>query len=718
MIPRIALVLLISVSCAWGQKRLTIEAICGASKFSPRTLGQVQWIPHTPAFTHFKSDSASGRVMIERIDAESGASSILIDSDAFPDLEPPRREKRFALPSYHWAPDGRSVLLPNTHDLVLIRLPEKTRVRLTDDQAEERDPAFSPDGETIAYLKNGNLHVFDLRRNREIPLTRHGTDALLIGRFDWVYEEEFHIRTGFAWSPDSRSIAFFELDTSPEPPTPIVDFLPLENTVTHIKYPKAGQPNAVVRIGVASLSSKKTVWMDTGGEPDSYIPRIHWLPDGRGLLIQRLNRLQNRLDLLLADARTGESRVILTEKDESGWVDFPEDILFLERTDRFLWLSERSGWSHLYLCGMDGNPVRVLTSGAWNVTEVEHIDETGGWVYFTATEAGPLERQLYRVPLNGGPAQRISSGPGAHSVQFSECGRYYLDVFSNVATPPRTSLHRPDGSLVRVVESGEIPELNGYALSPPEFLILKTDDGLRLNAFLMKPADFDPSRKYPVLVTTYGCPGTQVVRNAWSHGLGDLYHQFLLQNGFLVFGLDNRGMAQMGNDFKNLAYRDLSSGLEDQILGVRYLKNLPFVDSTRVGIWGWSGGGWMTCLAMTKGAGHFKAGAAVAPLTDLRNYDTIWMERYMGLPDGNPEGYAACNVLEHAGDLQGSLLLIHGAVDDNVHFANTMQLVHALQEAGKSFDLMVYPDKKHSIRGEKARIHLYKKMTDFFLKNL
>lgn len=714
----IPFLIILQISSIWAQKQFTIEDIFGTSKFDTKTLSQVQWAPNSQAFTCYEKDEESGHRLIKLVNVARGEPSILISSDDIPDLSEPQREKRFTLPNYRWAPDGKSILLPNTHDLALVTLPDKALRQLTDDQDEERDPTFSPDSRYIAYLKDWNLHILSIQTGVETSLTKQGTEDLLVGRFDWVYEEEFGIRTGFEWSPDSKSIAYFQLDTSHEINFPIVDFIPVHNTVEYLKYPKAGERNAIVRIGVVSLQTKKTVWMDTGDQPDQYIPRIHWLPDGRHVAIQRLNRTQNKLDLILADVRTGKSRVILTDEDKNGWVDHPEKLFFLKSQPLFIWPSERSNWNHLYLYDTDGKKIRSLTSGNWNVVEVLHVDEANSWIYFIGTKASPLERQLYRVSLDGKRFERLSQEAGTHSVRMSEDGQYYLDVFSNIETPTRTTLHRTDGTVVRLIKESDIPALDGYALSLPEFLTIPTQDGFECNAYLMKPVDFDPARQYPVIVYTYGCPGTQVVLNSWRNGKGSLYNQLWLQNGYLVFGLDNRGMDNMGNDFKNGVYRDLSKGLEDQIAGVRYLKSLPFVDASRIGIRGWSGGGWMTCLAMTKGTGYFRAGVAVASVTDLRNYDTIWMERYMGLPDDNPEGYAESNVLNYAGDLEGSLLLIHGAADDNVHFSNTMQLVQALQDSGKTFEMMVYPNKKHSIRGQQTRVHLYQKMTDFFLKNL
>jgi dipeptidyl-peptidase-4 len=702
-----------------AQKALTVEDIFGTDLFKAKALRGVEWIPGRSAFTFLEKDG-SGRNRIVRMDAETGIKESLLDSAQAGALSDSRREKRFAIPSYAWSPDGRGVLIPSDKKLYFYETAAGRMRVLNGDAEEERDPAFSPDGTLLAYIKNGNLAVYDIRAESETILTRDGGKDRLIGCFDWVYEEEFSIRTGFAWSPDSKCLAFFELNPKDEPEFPIVNFLPLQNTVETARYPKAGNANALVRIGVIPARGGETVWMDLGPEEDMYIPRIAWLKDSRHLAIQRLNRKQNRLDLLFSEASTGFSQSVLSEEDPGGWVDANDDLVFLDDGRRFVWSSERTNWKHLYLYDIGGRLVRPLTAGNWNVETVVHADKRGRWIYFTASEKSDLETHFYRVGLDGRRCTRLSSEEGTHRIQMSKNGLYYLDTFSNVAAPDRAVIRRSDGSMARVAEPGTIEALKEYRLARASFFRIRTDDGLDLNAYLLKPVDFDSTRKYPVLVHVYGGPSSQTVRNAWRSGagMGSLWHQMMLQKGYLVFCVDNRGTGNRGNDFMNRVYGNMGLGIEDQIRGVEYLRTLPYVDGGRIGIWGWSGGGWMTCLALTRGASHFKAGAAVAPVTDLRNYDSIWTERYMGLPQENPEGFDQSNPVFFIDRYRGGLFLIHGANDDNVHFSNTMQLARALQDRGKPFQLMVYPGKDHSIQGRETQMHLYRAMTDFFIKNL
>ena len=714
----IVCVLSVRLSTCFAQKRLTVEDIYGTDTFNTKTLGDIQWTPDGKAFTYVDQDETTEKITLKRYDLESGERTNLMDSETVDILQDVRYEKRFPIPNYIWSPTGRHILLPSGNDLFLYDVKNKKVRRLTDDAESERDPRFSPDGKKIVYLKKNNLHLLNIATRDEIRLTEQGTVDLLVGRFDWVYEEEFHIRTGFVWSSDSRHIAYFESDQSVEPEFPIVDFIPLYNEAPTMRYPKAGEPNAVVRIGVVPAEGGETIWMDIGQETDIYIPRIHWLNDSKRLAIQRLNRDQNRLDLLLADAETGTSRIILTEEDPHGSVNATDDVIFLKDDRHFIWPSERSNWNHLYLYDLEGNRVRQITAGHWDVTQVVHVDEKRKTVYFIGTEKSSIERHLYRVGLDGQGCQKLTREDGTHRINVSPDGRVYLEVFSNVTTPPRTTLYRNDGQKIRVVEPGEIPALKEYELSAPEFFTLKTDDDLDLNAYLFKPVDFDPQKKYPVLIYTYGCIGSQIVQNDWRGGQGDLWHQMMLQKGYLVFGVDNRGTGFKGNDFKNLTYRNMGVGLVDQIAGAEYLRSLTYVDGHRIGIWGWSGGGWMTCLAMTKGGGAFKTGVAVASVTDWRNYDTIWTEMRMDQPQDNETGYAESNPLNYIDNYQGGLFLIHGTADDNVHMSNTMQLVYALQNARKPFDLMIYPQKRHGIRGQDTRVHLFNKITEFILNNL
>jgi dipeptidyl-peptidase 4 len=718
---------------------LTIEAVVDSGVLRSKGLSAFQWRPDGKAFSYEVGDGGSALLLQ---DAATGAESVLIDSATIGRFGQSRSEKRFRLPGYAWFPDSRRILLNSGRDLAVFVPaapadgdPEasgsaamtgaKSPVSatafspepLTDDPAEERDATVSPDGSSVAYVKSDNLTVLDLRTRREKRLTREGGGDILIGRFDWVYEEEFGIRTGFAWSPDSRRIAYWRLDCSREPRFPLDDFIPIHNEVEWMRYPKAGDPNADVRVGVAPAGGGRTVWADLGPDRDIYVPRIRWLPDGKTLAIQRLNRLQNRLDLLLMDVSNGKTRTVVSETDSAGWVDCSDLVYFL-RDGRMIWGSERSDRMHLYLLAPDGTMIRPLTSGDWDVTALSAVSEPDGLVYFESNEPSPLETHLYRVSLDGGAPERLTADPGTHQTDVSPDRASFLDTHSDARTPVRAVLRRADGSAIRVLRSGDIPGLNEFVLSAPEFFTFRTADGLSLNAMLFKPAGFDSTRKYPVLVSTYGGPASQIVTDSWRAGMGSGWHQIMLQHGYCVFALDNRGTFGHGNRFMNRVYGNMGLAVLDQIEAARWLGSRAWVDSSRIGIWGWSGGGWMTCLALTRGAGVFRAGAAVAPVTDLRNYDTIWTERYMGLPAGNPEGYDASSALHWIDRYRGGLLLVHGTSDDNVHAANSLQLAYALENARKPFELMLYPRKEHGISGKDTQVHLYRVLTDFFLRNL
>jgi dipeptidyl-peptidase-4 len=704
-----------------AQKHLTVEQIYGTEEFDGTSVDGVQWTPDGKGFTYVPTKEETEDLEIWYYDLESGERNRLVSSDDVHVLRSQKREKRFTLDNYLWSPTGTEILFPYENDLYLYDLSTKDLRPLTEDEGEERDPAFSPDGTKLAYLKENNLHVHDIRTGLVAQLTDQGTEHVLVGRFDWVYEEEFDIRTGFFWSPDGEHIAYFQVDEEATPEFPIVDFIPVRNELQPVRYPKPGDGNSIVSIGVVSTEGgAETVWMDTGEETDIYIPRIQWLPDGDVLSIQRINRGQNRLDLLFADVLTGESRVVVTEEAPWGWLEPNDDLTFLTDGGSFLWSSQRDGFTHLYLYHYNGWLMRQLTGGEWDVIEVSGIDEYTETVYFVGTEKNLMERHLYRVQLDGEGFERLSRGDGTHEIDMAADCRYFLDTFSNITTPPRVSLHRSNGQLVDSIEANELKELfEEYELSPPEFLSVPADDGTPLNAFMIKPPDFDPSKTYPVLIYTYGGPGSQIVANSWKKGIGRLWHQLMAQHGFLVFGLDNRGTGGRGTEWMWTVYRKLGEyEVKDHLSGVKYLQTLPYVDGDRIGIWGWSYGGYTTCMCMLKEPDSFKVGVAVAAVTDWKNYDTIYTEKYMGTPEDNPEGYAKSTVMEYTDRLKGRLLLVHGGLDDNVHMANTMQLAQAFQNAGKQFDLMVYPDKEHSILGKEARVHLFEMITEYFLENL
>jgi len=457
--------------------------------------------------------------------------------------------------------------------------------------------------------------------------------------------------------------------------------------------------------------------MDVGPETDIYIPRVNWLKDSKHLAIQRLNRAQNTLDLLIADAATGKTRTAITETDPD-WINVSDDLYFLKDGKRFLWSSERSGYRHLYLYDLDGKQLAQITKGEWEITALNAVDESKGLVYFTATEASPMERQLYAAGLDGSGFLKVTKDSGTHDVNFAPNAAAFYDTYSNAATPPRQNLHRADGSRIATINENKVAELADYGLSPMEFLRVKSRDGVMLNASMIKPPNFDPQKKYPVLVYTYGGPHAQVVRNSWG-GANFLWHELMAQKGYIIFSLDNRGSTGRGHAFETPLHLRLGAQeLSDQRDGVQYLKSLPYVDGSRIGVWGWSYGGHMTLHAMFEAGDDFKVGFAGGPLTDWHYYDSIYTERYLGLPQKNEKGYEDSSPVKYAGQLKGKLLIAHGTGDDNVHYANTLSVVNDLIEAGKYVEVLAFPGRGHGVSDPPARRVLMQRVTQFFLDNL
>ncbi|HUT19870.1 MAG TPA: S9 family peptidase, partial [Anaerolineae bacterium] len=470
------------------------------------------------------------------------------------------------------------------------------------------------------------------------------------------------------------------------------------------RYPAAGDPNALVRVGVVDVGTGETTWMDTGVETDVYIARVDWLPDSAAVAIQVQSRDQKRLDLLFADAKTGADRLVLREEDER-WVELHDDLKFLKDSERFVWSSERTGHRHLYLYGLDGQLVCQLTRGQWPVSKLSGMDEKQHVAYFEGWRESPLEQHLYQVPLGGGGPVQVTTGAGWHDVVLASDCAHYIDTHSTVLAPPRVVLRRIDGTRVAVLEPNVLPERDEYDWVAPEFVALAAEDGTPLYGRLTRPPDFDPGRSYPAIVMVYGGPQAQKVRNAWE---ASMQVQLLAHSGLVVFELDNRGMGNRGKAFAAALYHHMGDvEVRDQLVGVAHLKSLPYVDGDRLGLFGWSYGGYMTLMCMLQAPEAFRAGVAVAPVTDWALYDTHYTERYMGHPEQNSEGYERSKVLTYAEQLQGKLLLVHGMADDNVLFQHSVLLMDALQQASIPFEMMAYPGKKHGINGKPARIHLF-----------
>ena len=708
-------------------KELTIDDVFLSGKFTPRGIRGFQWMNKGQTYSFLETDTSTKTINIWSADVASGKRSKIVDASR---LVLKEGDAPFAIQNYIWSPDGKMVLLTGSlparamksgGNIFLYDIEKGTFKQLTNSEHEQMNFKFSPNGRMIGFVRSNDIYVLNLENNEETRLTFDGAEHLLNGHFDWVYEEEFSIIDGWQWSPDGKSIAYWQLDENRVPEFPIMDFLPLHEEVTKMRYPKAGDPNSIVRIGVVSLSTTTTTWMDVGAPFDSsqdlYIPRISWIPRTGQLMIHRLNRRQNSLDLFVADPSTGVSKVVLTEREKS-WVDIKTDYTFLERSDRFIWTSERDGYQHLYLYDLNGKLVRQLTEGHWDVEGLSRVDERDGVVYFTASVASPLDRDLYSVSLEGTHFRRITKEAGTHAVNFAPNAAVFLDTYSDANTPPQISLRKNDGTLIRVVEKGNIAALREYAVSPKTFFTFKTPDSVELNGWMIKPPDFDPAKKYPVLMYVYGGPGSQTVLNSWDRGYY-LWDQLLAEKGYILVSVDNRGTGARGKEFKSIPYLQLGKWeTNDQIEAARYLSCLPYVDPGRIGIWGWSYGGYMTLMAMCSGSDAFKAGVAVAPVTHWKFYDSIYSERFMLTPKLNPDGYDESAPLTHAGRLRGKLLEIHGTADDNVHWQNTVSMVGQLIKEGKQFETAFYPGGYHGIGGGKVRAQLFTKITNFILENL
>jgi dipeptidyl-peptidase-4 len=665
---------------------------------------------------------------------------LLVDSAALvggeedlSDEELARRERlrivgQRGIVSYQFSPDGKQPLFPLGGDLFLYGLEDGTTRRLTESEAGETDPKFSSTGRYVSFVREQNLFVVDLETFGERQLTHDGGGLIRNGMAEFIAQEEMDRYTGYWWAPDDSAIAFTHVDESPVEVVDRFEVYAEDFKVYQQRYPATGTPNALITLGVIAPDGSDLRWMDTGEETDIYLPRVDWFPDSDFLAVQRQSRNQKSLELLKIDAASGESRVLLTETSET-WINLHNELVFLDSRPQFIWKSERSGFAHLYLYGNDGELIRPLTSGDWEVADgargrsaVLHVDEANERLFITATLDSPTERNVYEVSLTGeGEPRRISREAGWHQADFAESGEFYVDSFSNRDTPPQTSLHRTDGSRIAFIEENRLDESHPYypylATRPSiELGTLDAEDGQALYYRMIKPADFDAGRRYPVIVYVYGGPHGQSVTNEW----GASFNEILARSGFIVFTIDNRGTSFRGVAFDAPMYRRMGKvEVTDQMVGVDYLRSLDFVDPERIGIWGWSYGGYMTLMSLSTQPDAFAAGVSGAPVTDWALYDTHYTERYLGTPQNNADGYEASGVFPYVKDLDAPLLLIHGMADDNVLFTNSTKLMKSLQDEGRPFDMMTYPGSKHGLtRVPASGKHAYGHILRFFEQHL
>ena len=699
------------------KKPVTLEALFppdhGRDERSMRGAGSPVWARDGQQFVY----QQDGRLWL--FDVASKSRTSLAEMKAFEGAakKPPEPE-RFGWENrgvreqhIQWFPSGRELLVSRGGDLFLFRIAPRGWTQLTATPVTEHDPKLSPDGRRVSFRRDHDLYVLDLATKKETRLTHDGSATLLNGELDWVYPEELALGTAHWWAPDSQSIAFMQFDVSREPLFPQVSLDAVKAVYEPERYPQAGDPNADVRVGIVPAAGGRTRWLDLGETRDMLIPRVYWSPDSKSIAAVKMNRIQNRLELLAADPDSGASRVILRESDPH-WINLIEDLQWLAGGWEFLWTSERDGFNHIYRYSSDGKLISQLTRGDWMVGSIACVDEKARSVYYVSTETGPLERQLYRVGLDGGAPVRISEGAGTHRIDMAPGCAVYLDNYSAAAAPPHSVLRRNDGSLWEEWRKADTSKSDPYEILPSEIVEVKASDGTTLYGRLTKPAGYQQGRRYPVIVNVYGGPHAQSVQDTWQ---GDVsLDQVFAHKGYAVWALDNRGTFNRGHKFETAVFRNLGAvELEDQKAGIQKLIDMGIADPARIGIQGWSYGGYMTLYSLLNAPGVFAAGCAGAPVTHWRNYDTIYTERYMGLPPENPEGYRKSAPLEAAANLKGKLLLVHNIEDDNVLIQNTMQMAFALQKANRKFSMVLYPGRSHGITGP-GRRHYVETMVEFF----
>jgi dipeptidyl-peptidase-4 len=719
---------------------LTVDRIYGSPEFRGGSFGPLAWLSDGIAYTTLERPAGNrpGRDIV-RYDAETGARTILVPAAR---LVPAGDSTPLDIDEYSWSPDGRRLLIftnteqvwrTNTRgDYWVLDLSGWSLKKLggTGPASTLMFAKFSPDGGRVGWVRyrEYNIYVEDVASGAVTQLTKDGSRTTINGTFDWVYEEELGLQDGWRWNPDGQSIAYWQLDA-----TGVRDFLLYDTTdslyafATPVQYPKAGETNSAGRVGVVSASGGDTRWMSVPGDPrNHYIARMEWVPARGGskeLVIQHLNRLQNTLHVMLADAQTGQVRTVFTEQD-STWVEQFDELRFLNGGRDILWLSERSGWSHLYLFPRDGKAPRAVTSGNFDVLSVQRVDTLGKWIYYTASPDNPMQRYLYRVNYakRGAPVRVTPANEtGTHGYNMSPSGRYAIHTYSRFGVPPTATLVAlPENrSLRSLVDNATLKaKVAGLRLGATEFRPIDIGEGIKLNAWFIKPPNFDSTSHYPVLFFVYGGPGSQTVTDAWG-GQNYLWYQMLAQRGYIVASVDNRGTGARGRAWRKIIYKQMGVvETRDQAAAARVIGRLPYVDSTRIGIWGWSYGGFMSLNVITQAPDVYRMAIAVAPVTHWKYYDTIYTERYMGLPQENAAGYDKGSPLTYAKNLRGRLLIVHGSGDDNVHYQNTEKMADALIAANRPFSLMVYPNRTHSITGGTTRQHLFTLLTKFVEENL
>ncbi|MCL1049904.1 S9 family peptidase [Shewanella abyssi] len=715
-----------------GDKPLTIERMYASPALAGTSPRGLKLSPDGKRVTYLAGRKDDQHFYdLWQMDVASGKQRLLLDADKLvagelSDEEKARRERQRiygqGIMEYFWADDSQAILIPASGQLYYFSVNSNQVKLLNTGEGFATDARLSPKGNLVSFVREQNLYVLDLKNEKITALTTDGGGAIKNAMAEFVAQEEMGRMTGYWWSPDESAIAYTRIDESGVEQVTRNEIYADGIKLTEQRYPYAGKNNVKIELGVVSLNDKKVAWVDLGKETDIYLPRVKWLPDSKRLSYQWQTRDQQALDLRVVNIDDIKRNKNLVQERSQAWVNLNDDLHFLKQQKAFIWGSERDGFNHLYLIGLDGKVIRQLTKGEWAVDGVEFIDEKAGQVYFTGRQTKVTEKQLYRVAIAGGKVESISTRSGMHSTVFADNQAVYLDYFSSLSQPPQVSLHNNSGKRLAWVEQNEVksghPLYDYFGLwQVPEFGELTAEDGQALQYRMFKPSHFDASKKYPVVVRVYGGPHAQLVTNSWSHQ--DYFTQHLLQQGFIVYQLDNRGSAHRGTQFEYVIYKQLGEAeVNDQKVGVDYLRSLPFVDGDNIAIYGHSYGGYMALMSLFKAPDYFKAAISGAPVSDWSLYDTHYTERYLSHPDTNAKGYEASSVLPYVKGYQSGLLMYHGMADDNVLFENSTRVYKALQDEGKLFQMIDYPGSKHSMRGEKVRVHLYRSLADFLEREL
>jgi len=734
----VPLLFILSLNVSAQSKALTNETIWKDYAFYNESVSGVRSMNDGENYTSLVSDPKSGMTTIKKFpyNSESQPESIIdLSALIFVGSE---GKKRIKINDYQFNADETKILLATEQESIyrhstkayyyVYDIETKKMAELSESsKGKQRLAQFAPFGNKVAFVRENNIFITDLDEKQEIQITSGGKmNEMIFGATDWVYEEEFSFDNGLYWSPDGRKIAYYYFDESKVKQFQLAMYDGLYPSQYEFKYPKAGEDNSVVQVFVYELSSKRTSAFDTGIDTDIYLPRIKWTNDPDVLMVTRMNRLQNKLELMIGDFdetrpnNTGvRTKVIYSEESET-YIDITDNLTFLSDNKSFLWSSEKDGYNHLYRINLKDGSSSQLTSGKWDVTELVGVDEENKLIYYLSAEESPMERDLFTIKLNGSSKKKISTRKGQNEVAFSKGFKYYINYHSDANSPYYITLNNSTGEELKTLKDNQRVKdaMNTYGFAQKEFIKIKTEEGIELNAYMIKPKEFKETHQHPVFMHVYGGPGINTVHDAWG-GQNFAWFQLLTQKGYIVVSVDARGTGYRGRDFKHCTYLQLGKyETEDQIAAAKWLGDLPYVDKNRIGIFGWSYGGYMSSLCITKGVGVFKSAIAVAPVTNWRYYDNIYTERFMRTPQENGENYDVNSPINHIAELQGNYLLVHGSADDNVHYQNTMEMINALVNANKQFDLFIYPNKNHGIYGGNTRLHLYNKMTNFILDNL